>query len=190
LNRALPLLAAAITAALLSLTACSSSPQVPSDNAASHATTAVAPATPPAEPEANGTDRLLCSDLATAGQEFYFGTYRPIMVEGDGGQVSMEVDAYTVAAQVGQLTSIGGTGTGNGMGGADTISQASAEISENFSQMTGNAKSFESAVRNAGSYGGTNPNMTDLLTSFTGVLVACAHENIAPSWFDAESLVN
>lgn len=125
------------------------------------------------------TDRVICGDLENVGKTFYSDTYAPMM---KGGGAAMNVQPITLTAQLAVLTTVGAEP--GEIDGTAAISEASPKVRKEVFGMVKDADRLAQHFADVAKGGlGANGDLTAILTSFTGALVACAEAGYSPSWF-------
>lgn len=130
------------------------------------------------------TDKVICGDLEKLGNTFYADTYAPMM---KSGGASMNVQASTLSAQLAVLTTVGAEP--GEIDGTAAIGEASPKVRKEVFSMVKDADRLAQHFADVAKGGlGANPDLTAMLTSFTGALVACAEAGYSPSWFKPHEL--
>ncbi|MGV9864837.1 hypothetical protein [Rhodococcus koreensis] len=145
--------------------------------------TAAQPATATMSPAS--IDAAVCrgeDGLESRGRGFY-STFEQLMLT-DGQELS--IAPISLSAQMGALTTIGAPG--DEIDGSDIIDTASPDVRLALTKMIRDAERL--AQHYADVANGSlvaNSDLTPIVDSFTGALIACTMAGHQPSWFDPEN---
>lgn len=184
-------LAVPLVAAAIATSACSAAPPETQPHNKTSSPTSSAPATP----DTSQADQQVCGDLEHMGHGFYNDVYVPMLSQ-SGDYSSIDIDPTTLIADTAALSTIGAgvadpsnANSGN-IDGSATIGRAQENIRTAAIKMVGDAKRTSQHFTDEEIAGqSTNNTVTEVLTSFGDVTVACSEDGYQPSWFKPGEII-
>ena len=134
---------------------------------------------PSVAPSTSAGDARACGALNQYGRAFYVETYRPVMLRGRGGYVTMDFEPIRLAAQLGVLDM---------KLDSATLADASQPVRSALQDAADDAGSLAQAYANVRVYGGRAPELTPIITSFTEALTSCTSAGYQPSYFNISEI--
>lgn len=165
------------------LTGCAvSEPTAAPSNATGIPASSTTPAT--ATPAAAATtDADVCRSLERTGKPFY-PTFAQLMKN-----ETLNIEPITLSAQLAALSTTGVAQGSNEIDGTSVINKASPDLREKITRLVRDADRLAQRFADAAQGAAVGPDVTDIVNSFTGALIACHQAGYPPSWFDPKALV-
>jgi hypothetical protein len=146
----------------------------------------LAPIVTTSAPSVSTTDVKVCTGVAGLGErgKGFYPTYKQLM-QTQGRAMTMQ--PIELSAQLAVLTTV--AAEENQIDGSAIINQASPDVRLAVTKMTRDADRLAQHYADVAQGGlAGNSDLTPIVNSFTGALIACAKAGYQPSWFNPQEL--